>query len=330
MVYQSANESSSLRTLVQMLWLSGMRSMLVLLCLSACTISLQAGLFDDLDRSSDTEYLVRLSNGEILLGSVVDVVEDKTEGMALKLKTAIGVAKIFEWQVLEIVLVDDAYRQSNRVFFLPTAEPISKNHYVGNTELFVWTAGIGFWDYVSVNMMRSTLPWIESRYQFSQLNVKASIYRQEYETMKGHMNLAAGGVLTWLNAGNRLSDLYLSATYTRVRSRLTAMVFMNMSSGSMTNGLDGFPVYAGNFGSVIVNYPAGAVGFALGLDTRLPGRQDLHVIAELWNGNLSSANNTAFLLGLRFANSSISMDFGMLALTTPTVIPVTSFSWTPF
>ncbi len=290
----------------------------------------RAGLFDNLDRSSETEYLVRLTNGELLTGTIVDIVDDANEGKAIKLKTAIGVAKIFEIQVLEITNVDDAYRQSNRVYFLPTAEPIGNNHYVGNQELFVWTAGIGFWDYVSVNMMRSTLPWIGSQYQFSHLNVKASIYRQEYETMKGHMNLALGGTLSWLNSANRFSDVYLTATYTRVRSRLTGMIFMNMSGGNRNDGLDGFQVFAGNLGQTIINYPAGAVGFALGLDTRFPGYQDFHVLAELWNGNLASAYNTAFLLGLRVANSSVSMDFGMVAFTTPIVIPVCAFTWTPF
>ncbi len=305
-------------------------SMCMCLVLLASTVRLVAGQFDNLDRSSEAEYILRLTNGELLLGTIVDIIDDDKEGKAIKLKTAIGVAKIYESQVLEISLVDEAYRTAHRIFVLPTAEPIGNHHYIGNTELFVWWAGIGFWDYVSVDVMRSTLPWIESKYQFSHLNVKASIYRQEYETMKGHMSLAVGGTLTWLNAGNRFSDLYLTATYTRVRSRLTGMVFMNMSGGNMANGLDGFQVYAGTFGNTIVNYPAGAVGFALGLDTRLPGRQDLHVIGELWNGNLASASNTAFLLGLRIANSTVAMDFGMVALTTPIVIPVTSFSWTPF
>jgi hypothetical protein len=53
------------------------------------------------------------------------------------------------------------------------------------------------------------------------------------------------------------------------------------------------------------------------------------VIAELWNSNISSANNSLFLLGLRMANSSVSMDFGFAVVPGFTLVPVTSFAWTP-
>lgn len=240
-------------------------------------------------------------------------------------------AKIFEWQVLELVLVDDAYRQSNRVFFLPTAEPISKNHYVGNTELFVWTAGIGFWDYVSVNMMRSTLPWIESRYQFSQLNVKASIYRQEYETMKGHMNLAAGAE-TNLVQRRQSSIRFVSQRYVYASAVAIDGHGIHEHVERIHDQRSGrLPSVCRQFWQCDRELSSGGSRFCLRLrhpiagqtgppcDSRALERQSFVGQQHRLSSEVCALPTAASLWIL-----------GMSALTTPTVIPVTSFSWTPF
>ncbi len=290
-----------------------------------CVAMRAGGVFDNLDRSSDMEYVVRLTNGELLIGSIADVLDSTAQGRAIKLKTAIGTATIYESQVLEIRPVDSYYREAHRVFVMPTAEPISGNHYIGNVELFSLFAGIGIYDVGSIMLARTVIPSIGSRDQISIVNLKATIFEEQYTTMPGKFNLALGTNFAWLNTANRITDVYMAATFTRVRSRLTGIVFANVSGYHS----DIFTVNAGTYGSLLMHYPSGAIGVGIGLDTRIPGRQDLHFIGELWNGNLEAASNSILVLGLRLANSSVSFDFGMAVVTTPGFFPVTSFSWTP-
>ena len=271
-------------------------------------------------------YDVRLDDGEELMGTVVDVIEGDSSSAAIKLKTAIGVATIYLRQIREAVESEEAYRHAHRIFLMPTAEPIGNDHYVGSVELLGLWAGAGIADIGSVFVARTIIPGIASREQISLINLKATVYEEQYETMSGKMNFAIGTNIGWMNASNRITNLYAAGTFTRVRSRITGLVFANVS-GSHS---DLFTATAGTLGSLLVRYPSGSIGFGIGVDTRFPGRQDLHVIAELWNSNISSANNSLFLLGLRLANSSVSMDFGFAVVPGFTLVPVTSFAWTPW
>ena len=97
--------------------------------------TLNAGVLDGVDRRGDTRYAVRFAEknqqgGELLIGTVVDIVSDEKEGKGIKLKTAIGTATIYESQIVEITALDDLYRHAHRVFLLPTAEPIKGNHFI--------------------------------------------------------------------------------------------------------------------------------------------------------------------------------------------------------
>lgn len=278
-----------------------------------------------LDANGGVRYLVRLEDGEELIGTVVDVLDGDSVKSAIKLKTSIGTATIYLSQIREIRSMDDDYRHAHRVFLMPTAEPIGNDHFVGSVELLGVWAGAGIGEIGSVFVARTVIPGISSREQVSVCNLKATVYEERYESMTGKMNFALGVNLGWLNAANRITNVYAAGTFTRVRSRITGIVFGNIS-GSQS---DLFTATAGTLGSVLVRYPSGSVGFGIGVDTRFPGRQDLHVIAELWNSNISSANNSLFLLGLRMANSSVSMDFGFAVVPGFTLVPVTSFSWTP-
>lgn len=271
-------------------------------------------------------YNVRLEDGEELIGTIVDVIAGDSATAAIKLKTAIGTATIYLWQIREIRQMDDDYRHAHRVFLMPTAQPIQGNHYVGSVELLGLMAGVGIADIGSVFVARTMVPGIAAREQLSVCNLKATVYEERYQSMAGKMNFALGLNLGWLNAANRITNLYAVGTFTRVRSRITGIVFGNVS-GSRS---DLFTATAGTLGSVLVRYPGGSVGFGIGVDTRFPGRQDLHAIAELWNSNISSANNSMFLLGLRLSNSSVSMDFGFAVVPGFSVVPVTSFAWTPW
>ncbi|MFM8569805.1 MAG: hypothetical protein ACKOB6_09410 [Candidatus Kapaibacterium sp.] len=279
-----------------------------------------------LDAGGNTRYMVRLDDGEQLIGTVVDVIEGDSSTAAIKLKTAIGTATIYLAQIREIRAMDDDYRHAHRIFLMPTAEPIGGDHFAGSVELLGLWAGAGIGEVASVFVARTVIPGIASREQVSVCNLKATVYEERYETMTGKMNFAVGMNLAWLNAANRITNVYAAGTFTRVRSRITGIVFGNMS-GSQS---DLFTATAGTLGSVLVRYPSGSIGFGIGVDTRFPGRQDLHVIAELWNSNIGSANNSLFLLGLRMANSSVSMDFGFAVVPGFTLVPVTSFAWTPF
>lgn len=284
------------------------------------------GILEGIDVSSDVRYAVRLEDGSFLIGVLSEKVESEKEGTGVKIKTAIGTATVYESQIAEIIPMDDLYRHAHRVFLLPTGEAIRKNHFVGNLELFGLWAGIGVGDVVSITAGRTALPSVPSGDQVSFVNLKATIYDEEYTTMPGKFSLAGGVNLGWLNAPNRLTHAYFSATFTRIRSRVTGTVFMNLSGNSM----ELFTARAGTLGSVVVHYPASAIGIGVGVDTRLPGRQDLHVLAELWNSDISKPTNTVLMLGLRLANTAVSMDFGLAVFSVPSVVPVMSFAWTPF
>lgn len=271
------------------------------------------------------KYYLRLVNGDILSGVLVDVFDDEEQGEAIKIKTAVGTATVYASQIAELTLMEKVYPHSHRVFIMPTADPISSNHFVGLYELFLLYGGAGIADIVSITAGRTIIPTIPSSDQVSLVNVKATLYREDNATMPGHISFALGANLAWLNAPNQLLNLYGVGTFTGARARITGVLFYK------ARGEDVVLAQAGTIGSTFINYEKGSVGIGVGLDTKLTdGRYDVHVIGELWNHNIARPTNTAVLLGIRLWNTTFSADFGLTFFTAPAVVPVANFVWTPF
>ncbi len=280
---------------------------------------------DDIRPNADIRYYVRLAGGDILTGPIVEVFDDEREGPAIKVKTAIGTATVYASQIEELTPLEKAYPHSHRVFIMPTAEPISNNHFIGLYELLFLYGGAGIADIVSVTAGRSVVPSVPASEQVSVLNLKATVYREEQQDMPGHISFALGANFAWLNDRNRLINLYGVGTFTGARARITGALFYKAA------GEDVVTARAGTIGSTDINYARGAVGVGVGLDTRLTnGRYDLHVLAELWNHDVGRPSNTAVLLGLRLWNTDFSADFGIAFFTAPAIAPVANFVWTPF
>ncbi len=297
---------------------------------------------------SKTGYRIRLTNGDILSGVITDkdtdrATDDTPERQYIKLKTGVGLLKIYADEIAEILTTDEVYRHSHRVFFMPTAESIGNNHFIGSWELVMLYAGAGIGDRVSVTAGRTFIPTLSSEEQFSLINAKVQLYTTPpsdapvrtkvnvggttvYETetdFTGRISLAAGAQWTALQQA-RISTLYAVGTYTQGRSSISALLFYK-GAGSETIFLNGRQL-----GNTVFQYPTGSMGVALGVDVRFPERQDIHFIGELWNTDISRPVGTGLMVGLRLTNSTLSADFGIATTTNLDVLPMVNFVWTPF
>ena len=293
------------------------------LLISSLRLYSEESILKDVKADRSTEYTIRLVNGDIVSGVVQEFVNDQKEGEGIKVRTQVGNAIIFAWQIQEITPSEEHYRHDHSVFLLPTAKGIRKNYFIGVYEgLFIY-AGAGITDYFSITLGRSFIPGISSHDQISVINAKASVLRGDFGDVAKSLSVAFGYNLTFLNHNNKLSHIYGVATAELPNTSISAALFYKQGAGDF---------YVLNFGLNKINmvYEDGSFGIGLGLDHKLAHRNDVHVIGELWNNNIGRPTNTAVLLGIRLCNSSFSSDFGLAFFTQPFVVPFFSFKWTPF
>ncbi len=277
--------------------------------------------YEQLIISEDVEYVFRLINGDLLTGSIIERSEDE-KGYYVRMKTIIGNPIIYEDEVIEIRLFERQYRHSHRVFLLPTAMPISDNHYIGNFELGMFMAGVGITDYVSIIAGRSILPFALPHQQISLANAKISLYNFSLENIDADIFFAAGGNLAYVNDNNRMIHYYGNATYLGEKTSVTAAIFYK--AGSQDYAMIRF---RNEFLDLV--YPDGSFGVGFGLDTKFSHRHDLRFIAEIWNNNINLPSSTLINLGFRLAGTMFSADFGLAFFTEPLAVPFVSFVWTP-
>ncbi len=282
------------------------------------------GILKNVVPSDEIQYTLRLENGDILTGYVIESLNDPEDGEGIRFRTEIGNAVIYESQIIEIIPQLYYYRHNHRVFLLPTAEPIGKNHYIGAFEMLFAYMGIGISDFLSINAGASFIPAIPGRHQISSVGAKATLLTTYFESIHRKLTIAVGGNMALLNHNNRLWHIYGVGSFALSRTTLHASVFAKVA------GTEVFEMFIGNENKFNFGYLNGAFGIGLGIDTRFSSMHDLHFIGELWNNNVAQPSNTALLLGLRICNTNVSADFGLLFVTEPFAAPFVSFVWTPF
>jgi len=243
--------------------------------------------------------------------------------MGLKIKTEIGNATIYDEQIFDIIMKIKEYKNAHRVFLMPTAEPIGSQHYLGNFELVMFQLGFGISDFFSFHASRTFIPLVTSQQQITNFNAKFSIFKMGFEENARSISFALGGNYALVNYNNPIVNIFGTTSIDFGRTLLTANVLYK--SGAR----DYYDVYFEEYYFQLY-YPNGAFGIGLGLDSKLPNRNDLHIIGEIWNIDITRPTHTAILLGLRYCNTSFSADFGFAFFTQPFVAPFASFVWTPF
>lgn len=267
--------------------------------------------------------VIRLKNGDLITGILLDFTLDSANGNAYKFKTQIGTTEIYGNEIKEIQLKDQLNRHRHRSFIMPTAEPIGNDHFISNYLIAMFYGGFGVYDILSVTVGTTLIPTVDRRDQASVLNIKATVLSMEWDEVKGGMSIALGANLAFINNKNKFSHLFGNVTIRGDRTDLTAMVFVK-------TGEDDF--YDIRFNERV--YPAiyfnNSFGIGLGMTTKFSERHDLYFVGELWNTDIARITNTALLGAVRIQNSSFSADFGLMFFTSPALIPVVNFSWTPF
>lgn len=276
-----------------------------------------------IDKYKFTQVIIRLNNGDIFSCEIQNYELEDGKISKIEVVTAIGKTKIFADEIAEIMHYQDYNRHSHRIYILPTAEPISDNHFVGNFEIMFFYLGFGISDYVSITAGRSVIPSIRSQEQISVVNAKATLFQQYWESMEGNMSIAIGYNHALVNSNNTISHAYSAVSFRGAKSILTASVFAKIGSKDYHEARFGENFFPFAFEN-------GSFGFALGLDTRFSSTKDVHFIGELWNSNITKPGSSGLLLGFRIGNTKVAADFGIAVFGSPYFVPFTSFAWTPF
>lgn len=278
---------------------------------------------EDYKFDENEKLVIRLVNGDLLTGYIVNEFNDEEKGNGIKFKMSLGTAKIFANEIAEIRIFSNQYRHDHRHFLLPSAKPIGRNHFIGDFEMVFFYGGFGISDFLSVTAGHSVIPTVRASKQISELNVKATVYKLPWESGVGAMYIALGGNMIFINSDNRMIHNYLTVSLSGAKSMLTASIYYKYG---------GNDYYRAIFRDVAYDfiYEDGSFGLALGVDTKFSNYHGLHFIGEVWNSNIAKPSNTAIMLGFRIANARVSGDFGIALFTEPFVVPFLGFSWTPF
>lgn len=279
---------------------------------------------DSIPANSDVKYIFRLKSGDEFNGFVTDNGEKDEYGKYLKLQTTLGIPKIYYSEIDGIQEYNNIYKNDHRVFLLPTAEPIAGAPFVGNYEAFFFYGGFGITQYFSLTAGTTAIPLLYKGQQFSVINVKSTFLTVPFDSLDGHLSLALGGNVSFINQDNRLIHIYTAATLRFKRSSFTANVFYKTGSDDFYEidvmNLNPYPLY----------YANGTIGFGMGIDAKFPGRNNLFFTGEIWNQNMADLRSSAFTLGFRSVYDKLSMEWGFLLLTNPYIVPYFGFTWTPF
>jgi hypothetical protein len=276
----------------------------------------------------DEFYRIRLMNGDIVTGQYKEkgenaIREDSAIIESIIVKTMIGDFTLYSDEIIRIQSVRNTYRQQSSLYFMPTADPIKDNAYVSLTQLVFPQIGFGY-DNLSINGGITVLPGMSFSDQGKHLNVKYTFYNEEQDLIPGEYSLAGGYSLIYVNSANLIQHAYVVGSFHMPRTTLTTALFFKTGSENI------YEASAGRWGSGIINYSNGALGFGLGFDIRLSSRHDTRALAELWCADIMRPRNSAGFIGIRLNNDRYSMDAGLAMFTAPAIVPAVKFQWLPF
>ena len=292
-------------------------------CQDSVVVNPQVYNVSSIKPSYETQYIVKLVNGDIISGNIVEVNDQGPGEKSIKVKTEIGTAVVYAGQIFDVLFKSDEYRHEHRVFLMPTAEPIANDFFVGDFEMMFLYAGFGISDIASFTFGRTVIPFIPASQQISSIDAKFTVYSSTFDSLARNYSLAVGGNVGWANAGNQIIDLYAAGTINFGRTALTGNIFYK------TGGRDIYDFYLQN-NLYEMFYPGGTFGIGLAVDSKLPKRNDIHIIGEIWNFDVNRPSHSAIFLGTRICNTTFSADFGFAVFSQPYLLPFTSFVWTPF
>ncbi|MCL2313591.1 MAG: hypothetical protein FWC41_14140 [Firmicutes bacterium] len=305
------------------------------------------------DNNNFVEYTVLLKNGDMISGKIIEIFNEnydaniadtnneidlqksiqqvKNRHLALIINSnLLGEIIIYEDEIVNIKAKKTDTRQNHSLYLMPTANPISNNHFIGNYELVLIYGGIGLTDWVSLTAGHTMIPETRPSDQISLVNVKVSspaIFDKNH-IYGSNIRFALGGNLAWVNSHNKMFHLYGVATFNSFYTNNS-----NFSVGVFYKaGYQDYPSTVRFFDRppMAFDYPDGSFGMCAGLERRFPTRKDLSLIMEVWNSDVMNAANTAILLGFRLSGAKVYADFGISFFTQPFAIPFFSFVWMPF
>lgn len=274
------------------------------------------------------EYVLRLSNGDLITGRFVEEITSEEFGKGVKFQTTFGIAPIYLFEIEEIRIEKKYYRHNHRHFIMPTAEPIGDDYFIGLFELAFLYGGFGITDYFSVTAGRSFVPYIGNDNQISVLNLKSTFLNKHFTNAegesKGYLLMAGGANLAWINDANRFRHYYVNSTFKGETSKLTLNLFYK------NTGQELYTFNFGQAGSFDGTYGDGSIGVGLGVEDQFWNWRGVNIMLELWNPDFTRPSNTGVLLGFRTFNSKYSADFGLVFFTAPFAAPFVNFVFTPF
>lgn len=285
-------------------------------------------IFNSIQLGKDQFYRMRLINGDILTGRYKEkgdntIREDSAIIESIVMKTMMGDITLYSDEILHIAMIDDSYRHSSSLYVMPTADAINGNAYCSLTQLAFVQGGFGYENF-SFNGGITLIPGMSFEEQGKHLNVKYTFYEEKQDIVPGHYTLAGGYSLIYANTANLLQHAYFVGSFHMPRTTLTTSLFFK------TGSEDVYDASAGRWGSGIIRFSNGSLGFGLGFDISLTARHDTKVLAELWCADIMRPRNSAGFLGLRLCNDRYSMDAGLAMFTAPAIIPAVKIQWLPF
>lgn len=285
-------------------------------------------MFRSINFKKDETYRIRLINGDIVTGLYKEkgesiLREDSTMIESIIFTAMMGDITLYSDEIATISKIRETYRQQSSLYFMPTANAIGSDSYVSLTQLVFAQAGFGY-ENISINGGMTIIPGLSFEEQGKYLNVKYTFYEESQEIIPGHYTLAGGYSLIYANTANAIQHAYMVGSFHMPRTTLTTALFFKTGSENV------YEASAGRWGSGIINYNDGALGFGLGFDIRLRSRQDTRVLAELWCADIMRPRNSAGFIGIRLSNDRYSMDAGLAMFTAPAIVPAVKFQWLPF
>lgn len=292
---------------------------------------LRSGEIQCFAQQRQLDYVVSLKNGDVLTGKLLQDKNpvDEKHTASLAIQTRVGVVTIATTDILSLIPQFFFYRQSHHTCLLPTAFPISDNHYLGSYELVGMETGVGIGNIVSINGSGVLLPSVAS--VPLHLHIKATLFAAVDEGGTG-VGAAIGGNFLRLTPEHSMLHLYSVATYTEPAFSINGIIMVHCNQQSRYNLTFG-RLYHAEF-----EYQTGAVGIGFSADVALSDHKDIRLIGEFWTPRLQRFfDPTLVALGaVRFCNRTFSADFGMffqpwfLNIPQQLAIPFVRCSWTPF